>query len=218
MLRISNKIKQNFSFEEDYFDVSKEELEKAFQELAVCNVFIIADTGGERNPFISLISSIKSAIYNASSSADNEKLNLCYSFKHYPNVLYYGMTGQVKVDMKYIFRSIRRNDAVVIVIGDGGVDTDEWTEERNQDTIYFLKKIKKVSRQVVWLNPLPIQRWNGFLSRRIERYAPMFSLSNSCDIDGNEFPAVRQLEKSIEIIKGSKKRKWWQNIIPIIGE
>jgi uncharacterized protein with von Willebrand factor type A (vWA) domain/WD40 repeat protein len=65
----------------------------------------------------------------------------------------------------------------VLICSDAGSANGGFNPERVQLTEEFLERIKQRFRYVAWLNPMPIDRWQGTSAESIAKSVPMFEFS-----------------------------------------
>lgn len=70
-------------------------------------------------------------------------------------------------------------DAAVVIVSDAGAARGYYNTSRLLDTIAFLKTLRTYTSYVVWLNPLPDERWKKSTAEQIARYVPMFLLART---------------------------------------
>jgi uncharacterized protein with von Willebrand factor type A (vWA) domain len=68
----------------------------------------------------------------------------------------------------------RLEGGAVVIVSDAGAARGNYDTARLVDTIAFLKRLYAHTPSVVWLNPLPMERWQHNSAARIARYVPMF--------------------------------------------
>lgn len=64
----------------------------------------------------------------------------------------------------------------VLIVSDGGAARGRRRSERIGGMRRFLRELRARSRHTVWVNPLPIARWEGSSAEILAREAPMFPL------------------------------------------
>lgn len=82
------------------------------------------------------------------------------------------------------------SDASVLVVSDGGAARGYRRLDRIQNTTSFLLKLRRVTNLIAWLNPMPIDRWEGSSADIMANIVPMFQM----DDDG--------LSNAIDIVRG----------------
>jgi hypothetical protein len=61
-------------------------------------------------------------------------------------------------------------------ISDGGAARGTYDFNRLRDTIGSLKYLRQFTHTIVWLNPLPVSRWQKTTAAQIARHVPMFTV------------------------------------------
>lgn len=108
-----------------------------------------------------------------------------------------GQLGQVRIfyfhncPMKYLYRDKALSDAkqidvvfdelhpfhtVAIVLSDAGAARGSINPQRYQQTLEFVKRLNHHVKCVVWLNPMPQQRWSKTTAIEIAQLVPMFEI------------------------------------------
>ncbi|MEM9927153.1 MAG: hypothetical protein AAF915_25985 [Cyanobacteria bacterium P01_D01_bin.50] len=54
---------------------------------------------------------------------------------------------------------LHRNRTIALIISDAGAATNTYSKERIEGISKFLASLSPCIRQLIWLNPLPTQRW-----------------------------------------------------------
>ncbi|HWA83205.1 MAG TPA: VWA domain-containing protein [Fimbriimonadaceae bacterium] len=67
----------------------------------------------------------------------------------------------------------------LIVVSDGGAARRVFSEDRQAAVIRFLAAASSLTRKVVWLNPLPPERWAESTAMVIDALVPMFPMEPS---------------------------------------
>jgi uncharacterized protein with von Willebrand factor type A (vWA) domain len=81
-------------------------------------------------------------------------------------------------------------DTSVMVVSDAGAARGLKSLERIRQTALFLARLRRRTVHIVWLNPMPEQRWRETSAQAIARFAPMFAL----DPDG--------FSRAIDVVRG----------------
>ncbi len=84
----------------------------------------------------------------------------------------------------------QQKDIVILIISDGGAARGNLNLDRLNATIQILQVLKYFSFKIVWLNPVPENRWKGTTAALIKDFVPMF--------EANE----KGLKEGIEILRG----------------
>lgn len=79
----------------------------------------------------------------------------------------------------------------VIIISDAGAARNSNSEARFKTTLRFLWQLKKHTKKIVWLNPLPQERWKNNMAERLQELVTMFYLDNVTDLQ----TAINHLKK-----------------------
>ncbi|SEH06314.1 VWA domain-containing protein [Candidatus Venteria ishoeyi] len=65
----------------------------------------------------------------------------------------------------------------VVIVSDAGAARGNYDTARLVDSIACLKRLYQHTPHIIWLNPLPPQRWENNSAARIARHVPMFPVS-----------------------------------------
>lgn len=83
-----------------------------------------------------------------------------YRFTSYPDDYLYEWERPTRAHhLNEIIPLLHRNRTITLIISDAGAATITYNPERIQGIYKFLKKISPSIRQLIWLNPLPNERW-----------------------------------------------------------
>ena len=83
-----------------------------------------------------------------------------YRFTSYPSEYlydwYHPALAQALTD---ILPKLHRNRTICLILSDAGAATNTYSQERIEGISKFLAALSPCIRQLIWLNPLPPQRW-----------------------------------------------------------
>jgi uncharacterized protein with von Willebrand factor type A (vWA) domain len=67
----------------------------------------------------------------------------------------------------------------ILIISDAGAARRNYDENRLDHTVHFIKLLKRVTKNIAWLNPTPEERWQHTTAGAITREAqvPMFTMT-----------------------------------------
>ncbi|MEH1853765.1 MAG: hypothetical protein V7L11_19290 [Nostoc sp.] len=104
-----------------------------------------------------------------------------YRFTSYPDEYLYHWHHPAKAEpLTNLLSKLHRNRTVALIISDTGAATATYSQERIQGISKFLTALSPCIRQLIWLNPLPSQRWeqtsawaiDGVLNGKMLIYEP----------------------------------------------
>jgi uncharacterized protein with von Willebrand factor type A (vWA) domain len=81
-------------------------------------------------------------------------------------------------------------NAAIVIVSDGGAARGRYDLTRLLDTLAFARGLMGLTRHVVWLNPLPRDRWARSSAAEIARHLPMFPM----DREG--------MHKAVDVLRG----------------
>jgi uncharacterized protein with von Willebrand factor type A (vWA) domain len=113
-----------------------------------------------------------------------------YKFDYFQKYYFYN------IPQKHIFKNKSHTDYsetalwisalkeqdVVIIISDAGAAKDSNSGERFKATLRFLIQLKKHTQKILWINPLPQERWTNNSAEKIGKIVPMISLDSEIDV------------------------------------
>jgi len=129
---------------------------------------------------------------------DNKNADFLFSRYYFYNLLQdYIYTNQAHT--KYIstenfIKKHQQQRTAIIIVSDAGAARGSNSGGRVRATIKFLFKLNKISNKIVWLNPMPEDRWTDTSAERIARFVPMISVEQY------------KLHKVIDLFKGKNTR------------
>ncbi|NJR74307.1 MAG: hypothetical protein HC773_12890 [Scytonema sp. CRU_2_7] len=83
-----------------------------------------------------------------------------YRFTSYPDeYLYHWNRPALAQPLTDILPKLHRQRTVVLILSDAGAATATYSQERIEGISKFLTALSPCIRQLIWLNPLPPQRW-----------------------------------------------------------
>ncbi len=87
---------------------------------------------------------------------------LIYRFNQYPgDYLFYWQRPLWGLPLTQIAKTLNKQKTLVIIVSDAGAASLLYKEERVRRTGTFLDRLLPAVRDVVWINPLPPERWPG---------------------------------------------------------
>ncbi|NJM22379.1 MAG: hypothetical protein HC907_28560 [Richelia sp. SM1_7_0] len=104
-----------------------------------------------------------------------------YRFTSYPGeYLYYWYRPTLAQSLNDLLPKLHRNRTITLIISDAGAATATYSQERIEGISKFLTALSPCIRQLIWLNPLPPQRWeqtsaitiDAILNGRMLTYEP----------------------------------------------
>lgn len=83
-----------------------------------------------------------------------------YRFTSYPDeYLYHWYRPTLAQPLNDLLPKLHRNSTIALIISDVGAATSTYSQERIEGISKFLTALSPCIRQLIWLNPLPSQRW-----------------------------------------------------------
>lgn len=104
-----------------------------------------------------------------------------YRFTSYPDEHLYGWeVPTIAHPLRNILPKLHRYRTITLIISDAGAATFTYNQNRIKGILKFLIALSPCIRQLIWLNPLPHQRWkytsawgvNGILNGKMLTYEP----------------------------------------------
>ncbi|MDJ0798284.1 MAG: hypothetical protein QNJ51_15940 [Calothrix sp. MO_167.B12] len=104
-----------------------------------------------------------------------------YRFTNYPGeYVYHWYRPSQAEPLSNLLPKLHRNRTIALIFSDGGAATNTYSQERIEGISKFLTALSPCIRQLIWLNPLPPQRWeqtsawtiDGILHGKMLTYEP----------------------------------------------
>jgi uncharacterized protein len=106
-----------------------------------------------------------------------------YYFRNQPQQYFYGNSNWTQaIETKDLLFQLAQNPANILVISDGGAARGTYVTERLQAWWQFFKQIKPVAPNIVWLNPMPQERWAGSTAGYVEKLVRMVAVGEDLKI------------------------------------
>ena len=105
-----------------------------------------------------------------------------YRFTRYPERYLYHWHRPARAEpLDRILSRSHRYRTVAIIVSEAGAAMGTNKSQQVAGTIAFLERLTPCIRQLVWLNPLPLERWQGTSAAEIDRYlgGEMVGLDNA---------------------------------------
>jgi uncharacterized protein len=104
-----------------------------------------------------------------------------YRFTTYPTRLLYDWRKPLaSIVVERTLSQLHQHRSTVLVISDAGVASRARNDDRLAGTLRFLDRWEPCTREILWINPVPQDRWEGTLAGEIDRRlgGRMVSLEN----------------------------------------
>ncbi len=126
--------------------------------------------------------------------------NAVYYFKNVPKQLKRGSQfgdyclykNQIETKYQELYTIFNQKDTGVLIISDIDAATNYMDIDRLEDIERFLDEVRKYTQKIVWLNPMPQDRWKGTSADILQHIIPMYE----ANLEG--------LRQAIQILKGTK--------------
>jgi uncharacterized protein with von Willebrand factor type A (vWA) domain len=90
----------------------------------------------------------------------------------------------------------RRNaGSALLIISDGGAARGHFSPERVRQTLRFLDRAAEHFRPIVWINPMPRQRWTGTSAAALARQSRAVTLPLNKD----------SLIRAVDLLRGARE-------------
>jgi uncharacterized protein len=104
-------------------------------------------------------------------------------FRNQPQEYFYGQTDWTKdIKTEKLVKQLQQQPASILIISDGGAARGTYVTERLQAWWRFLNKLKPTAPNILWLNPMPQDRWAGTTAGYVGKIVPMKELKE--DVKG----------------------------------
>jgi uncharacterized protein len=154
--------------------------EGLFSDVVTCpmlrkkaELLLLVDDGSAMLPFAPVIEPLIQTVLSRRISPA-----LIYRFNQFPtNYLYEWRHPLRGIPVGKVLGRLNRQRTIVIILSDAGAASPLYHQERVTGTGKFLERLLPCVREVLWLNPLPLERWVNTTAALIqtamaERMAP----------------------------------------------
>jgi uncharacterized protein with von Willebrand factor type A (vWA) domain len=91
-----------------------------------------------------------------------------YRFTSYPDEYLYHWHYPVQGEpLTHLLTKLHRHRTIAIIFSDAGAATATYSQKRIEGISKFLSKLSRCTWQIIWLNPLPFERWKQTSSEKI---------------------------------------------------
>lgn len=137
-------------------------------------LLLLIDQDGSMLPFHILS---RRLIETASRGGQLRSVDTFY-FHNCPQEYLYGDVFQQKPKLlREVLGQVRSGRAGILIFSDAGAARGRRNGERFRDTRHFLSLARQSVSHIVWLNPMPKERWLNTTAEKISSLVPMFELS-----------------------------------------
>ncbi|WP_414543843.1 hypothetical protein [Nostoc sp. CCY0012] len=139
-------------------------------------LLLLIDDSPAMNPFFPALQPFIQAIAEARITPAQ-----IYRFTSYPDEYLYDWQHPAQAEsLTNLLPKLHRNRTVVLILSDAGAATATYSQERIEGISKFLTALSPCIRRLIWLNPLPPQRWeqtsawtiNAILNGKMLTYEP----------------------------------------------
>jgi uncharacterized protein len=126
---------------------------------------VLVDDGDQMVPYLPAVAPLFTAITNNWVCPAE-----IYRFIGYPAwFLSKWLDPSCSVVVSELLARLHRSNTVVMVVSEMGAATGEWSAERLKGTRDFLRRWQLCTRQILWINPVPRDRWRGTMAAEIQK-------------------------------------------------
>ncbi|MGB3491105.1 MAG: SUMF1/EgtB/PvdO family nonheme iron enzyme [Elainellaceae cyanobacterium] len=140
------------------------------------DLILLVDRSNSMAPFDLMAERLVSTAQRAKK---NKELNTVktYYFRNYSEgKLYEDAEMWKSVWLDELLPELSEVHTVAVMFSDGGAARRGFSPERWEASEDFVTQLRGSVRQVAWLNPLPVERWQGTTAAAIAKTVPMFAL------------------------------------------
>jgi uncharacterized protein len=151
------------------------------------HLVLLVDQDGSMVPFHRFT---RELVETASEESDLEQVDVFYFHNYFAENVYadaYLSARKTVVEML----ACCDDETSVLIISDAGAARGFRRSDRISSTRRFLEELKKRTRLLAWLNPMPRERWEGTSAQMISRQVRMFQM----DADG--------FSAAIDVVRGT---------------
>jgi uncharacterized protein with von Willebrand factor type A (vWA) domain len=147
------------------------------------NLLFLIDHQGSMIAFDRLADLLKAQIGKVLKSNFNDKnsINLdAFYFYNLPKKYLYLNKGHTKfAETNTIINKIKNKKTSIVILSDAGAARGGYSKKRISDTKSFLSKLQKCTHKIVWLNPMPKERWEDTSAEDISQFVAMFEATEN---------------------------------------
>ncbi|MGL4502090.1 MAG: CoxE, partial [Planktothrix sp.] len=158
------------------------------QRLNRVELVLLLDVDGSMVAFHSLGDRIKETAMRGGRLGSSR----VYYFHNCPVDYVYGTAGYSQVvRVEEMLSGLSPNRACLMIFSDAGAARGGYSEDRLELTQRFLQQCQQRLRYLVWVNPVPRERWEMTTAGEIAKLIPMFE----CDRIG--------LQNAVKVLRGN---------------
>lgn len=144
------------------------------QESNHVHLLLLVDQKGSMTPFHHFS---RDLIETAQFESSIERVNVYYFHNVPSESLYHDPHLTNPVSLEEVFKDCD-DDTNIFIVSDAGAARGYRRLERIEDTTEALYKIKQLTNQIVWLNPMPKKRWVSTSAQIISHLISMYQMNN----------------------------------------
>lgn len=138
-------------------------------------LLLLVDRRGSMGPFHHLTNDL---VETATLARSFEKLEIRYFHNLFSDYLYLDQFFNNAQKVETLLKELDARTRILIV-SDAGAARGHFNPDRIVATIKLIVRVRKVGRQLIWLNPMPSDRWEDTSAEAISYAVPMYPLDRS---------------------------------------
>ncbi len=163
-------------------------------------ILLLIDQDGSMKAFEQLADTFASALeaaFETKMGENKDKVKTFYFYNVPQEYSYKDKKHQQYEKTSQILQALKGTYSSVIIISDAGAARGGNSDARYKATLRFLIQLKKVCDKIVWLNPMPEERWPKTTAARIKAH-----------LEGNMYALTdaHALQQAINQLKGKSKQ------------
>jgi uncharacterized protein with von Willebrand factor type A (vWA) domain len=178
--KVKGNYSQNINVERIVQDIANkgffERLHYKKKQKAVNKVMFLTDHQGSMIAFDVLQATIFDCLKDAFTDYNQVNGNVeQYYFHNVPQEYIYrnkAHTNYVSIDD--FLKNNKSKSNIIIIFSDAGAARDNNSNNRVRSTIRSIFKLQDLTQKIIWLNPLPKDRWKDNAAERIARFVNMY--------------------------------------------
>lgn len=140
-------------------------------------LLVLCDHDGSMVAFDSLNELITDTLKTVFPNPDQQtqKVNRYYFYNVPQEYVYKNKAHTQYLSMNDLIRKYQNRRVAIIIVSDAGAARGGNTSGRVRPTIRALFELQKITHKIIWLNPMPRNRWAETSAARIANFVPMFA-------------------------------------------
>jgi uncharacterized protein with von Willebrand factor type A (vWA) domain len=148
------------------------------QKMLYNQAILLIDNKGSMQAFEALSDSVGEAL----NSAFGGKARVHYFYNVPQGFVYSDRAHTEHTSLDQLLQMMKQKSTLVLVLSDAGAARGGNHTDRFKASLRFVVRLQAEAKRVVWLNPMPAERWEKTTAERLSKFVEMHTLNDSAGL------------------------------------